>query len=73
MYCRGDEHVVHGHWLLHLFTIFVCDNRACSRAGVCAEYNAVFEKAADDSSTGAGRIRYLHAFTFKESIAVGSM
>jgi hypothetical protein len=59
--------------LPHLFAVFICDNRACGSTCVRTEYDPIFEKAADDSCTGACGIWYLHAFAFKESIAIGGL
>ncbi len=59
--------------LLHLFAVLICDNRACGRACVGTEYNPIFEKATDDSRTGACGIWHLHAFAFEESIAIGAI
>ena len=59
--------------LPHLFAVLIRDNRACSCTCVRTEYDPIFEKAADDSCTGACGIWHLHAFAFKESIAIGGL
>jgi hypothetical protein len=59
--------------LLHLFAVLIRDNRACRRACIRTEYDPIFEKATDDSRTGACGFWRLHAFAFKESIAIGTL
>jgi hypothetical protein len=59
--------------LSHLFAVLIRNDRACRRASVRTEYDPIFEKAANDSGTGACGIWHLHAFAFKESIAIGGL
>jgi hypothetical protein len=59
--------------LLHLFAVLIRDNWACGRACVGTEYDSIFEKATDNSRTGACGFWHLHAFTLKESIAIGAI
>lgn len=60
-------------WLLHLFAVLVRNNRTCGGACVRTKYDPIFEKAADDSRTGACGFWHRHAFVFKESIAIGTI
>jgi hypothetical protein len=57
----------------HLFAVLICDNRACGRACVGTEYDSIFEKAADNSRTGACGFWHLRALALKESIAIGAI
>jgi hypothetical protein len=58
--------------LLHLFAVFIRNNRTSGRTCISTEYNPILEKATDDSGTGAGRLWHLHALTLKESISFKS-
>jgi hypothetical protein len=57
----------------YLFAVLIRNNRACGRARVGAEYDSIFEKAADNSRTSACGFWHLRAFALKESIAIGAI
>lgn len=57
----------------HLFAVLISDNGPRGRARVGAEYDSIFEKAADNSRTSACSFWHLRAFALKESIAIGAI